>query len=87
MSILDEVGSFIKLGNDLWFIETLKGNYVWFPHQFSDGDNILIQYDGSLYKYMSEHNIITTPKDKGKHVICKYCGNVKIISDDFTSAT
>jgi hypothetical protein len=74
MDILEEIGDFTRIGFELFFVETDKGNYV-----YDRLANTLSQFGGSYFSYLEQNDILKV-KFKGKHKIRDYCGNgVKVL--------
>ena len=74
MDILEEIGDFTRIGFELFFVETDKGNYV-----YDRLANTLAQFGGSYFSYLEQNDILKV-KFKGKHKIRDYCGNgVKVL--------
>ena len=71
--ILEEVGDFTRIGFELYFVETKRGNFVW-----DQLEGTLTIFGGSYFCYMNLNNIMKV-KFKGKHVIKDYCKDVKVV--------
>lgn len=68
--IENEVGDFTRIGFELFFVETPKGNFVW-----DRGKGSFTRYDGTYFNYMDQNKILKV-KFKGKHKIKDYCGKI-----------
>jgi hypothetical protein len=72
---LDDEGDFTWDFGMHFFIETLKGNYIWSDPDYN-GDNTIKRFNGEIYQYFGR----SYGRDKGKHTIRDYCGDkIKII--------
>jgi len=75
---LDDVADFVWMWNERWFLETVKGFYIWLDPDYG-GDNTIKKYNGSLRDFCEAEGI-DFGRDKGKHIIRRYCGDdVKIV--------
>jgi len=83
MITLDTVAAFLWCWNHIFFLETEEeGNFLWSDPDYSDGDNTIRPYGGTLKDYFFEAGIPCV-RDKGRHCIVDYCGkDVKFINCD-----
>jgi hypothetical protein len=79
---LDDVADFVWLWSERWFLETVKGVYIWSDPDYN-GDNTIRKYKGTLNDFLQAEGI-DFGKGKGKRIIRKYCGDDAKIIDSPT---
>lgn len=76
---VEDVADFTWNWNDLFFLETAKGNFVWSDPEYG-GDNTIRPYNGDLKKFFGK----SYGRSSGSHTIAAYCGNgVRILDEPF----
>ena len=71
-TLINTIGEFGWSFGQEFFIETKFGNFVWSDPDYN-GDNTIKKFDGDLKKFCRTIGI-SFVRDKGKHLIGKYCG-------------
>jgi hypothetical protein len=71
--LLNILGHFTWGFSSEFFVETGVGNFIWSDPEYN-GDNSFTPFEGSYKRWLRTINI-PFGRDKGLHVIKKYCGS------------
>lgn len=69
---LELFGEFVWFWDHRFFVETAKGNFVWYDPEYN-GDNTIRPYNGDLPDFCKEVKV-GFGRSKGRHRIRDYCG-------------
>jgi len=81
---LDDMAEFTWSFHNTFFLETVKGNFVWSDPDFILGDNTIRPFNGT-YVDWCRYEGIPFGRNKGKHIIRYYCGNNVVIKKEILS--
>ena len=70
-SVLNSIADFTWMWNDIFFLETSEGNYLWSDPDYG-GDNKIRRYHGT-HKDLLKHIGHDFSRAKGRHTIKEYC--------------
>ena len=72
--LLNLMGQFTWFWNDIFFIETERGNFVWSDPDYPNGDNTIRPFRGMIQEFIKDQKI-DYGRAKGEHLISRYCGD------------